>query len=284
MGRNSLKIEVAGICGQVNLENERLIPYLETSARNFLSEQEPDFIVDVVPVPLLDIGENCLLSAVSEGPVNARVVREGDRFSVLIEPNHNTPAQVPIRVGSIDVKRNRCRLNNYSEDLTRWLIVAFFRACAQFFLGRSKGFLLHAGGLAKHGKGYIFAGPSGSGKSTVVGLSNGFTVLSDDFICVKNQQDRYYAYGTPWHGDDKNESAEIEKIFFLRQDEVTRFERLSRGLAALETLGNIPANIFDSELQTNVLDIVCEITARVPCYVMHFSLNEPFWERIESLD
>jgi hypothetical protein len=237
-----------------------------------------------VPAPLPDINEQILLTAVSEASVDTRVVREGEIFTVLITLDHNTGASAPVRIGSIDVKRNRCQLDDYSEELTRLLIMAFFRTCVQLFLGRSNGFLLHASGLARHGKGYLFAGPSGSGKSTVIERSNGFMVLSDDLVCVRNHQDRYYACGTPWHGDDTNESAEIEKIFFLRQDETTRFERLSRGLATLETLGNIPSNIIDSELETRVLDIVCEITARVPCYLMHFSLNEPFWDTIESLD
>ena len=52
MCRGSLKIEVAGICGQLNLESNTLSSYLETNAKYFLSQRNPDFIVDVVPAPL----------------------------------------------------------------------------------------------------------------------------------------------------------------------------------------------------------------------------------------
>ncbi|MFC1529317.1 hypothetical protein ACFL6R_01240 [Gemmatimonadota bacterium] len=284
MSRHSLHIEVAGICGRVNLEQAGLASWMESSTRRFLSEREPDFIVDVVPAPLHDISESSLRTAVDEASVNTKVVKEDEVFSVFIELDHNRGTSSPVRIGAIDGYRNICRLDDYSEDLTRGLINAFFRTCVQFFLGRSKGFLLHAGGLVRQGTGYLFAGPSGSGKSTVVGQSNGMTVLSDDLVCVRNRHDRYYACGTPWHGEDGNESAEIEKVFFLRQDDETRFERLSRGRAILETLGNITTNIFDSELETAVLDTVCEITATIPCYLMHFSLSEPWWEMIESLD
>ena len=211
-------------------------------------------------------------------------MKEDAVFSVVIEPFSRRGASAPVRIGTIDAERNRCRFDDYSEDLTRGLITAFFRTCVQFYLGRSKGFMLHAAGLARQGKGYLFAGPSGSGKSTLAGRSNGMTVLSDDLVCVRKHHDRYVAWGTPWHGEDGNVSAGIEKIFFLRHDDETRFERLSQARATLETLANTPSNLFDSELDNTLLETVCEITAVIPCYTMNFSLDGPWWEMIESLD
>jgi hypothetical protein len=72
------------------------------------------------------------------------------------------------------------------------------------------------------GAGYLFVGQSGAGKSTIARLWLGerdVTVLSDDRVIVRKQDDRIWLYGTPWHGDEPLAAATsvpLTRGFFLR--------------------------------------------------------------------
>ncbi|MFH1776557.1 MAG: hypothetical protein ABH952_03240 [Candidatus Omnitrophota bacterium] len=160
----------------------------------------------------------------------------------------------------------------------------FFRSCLQLFLGRAGGFLIHACAVVRNNNAYIFAGPGGSGKSTVSRLSEKLDVLADDFVCIKKCENSFRAYGTPWYSNAAAKCAEIKKIFFLRQDTITRFKKLTHGEAATEILLNTYNNTFDKDIIGNMLGIIAGLTAKIPGYIMHFSLQEPLWDAIDTLE
>ena len=89
-------------------------------------------------------------------------------------------------------------------------------------LARGRGVLLHACGVCDDGRGMLFAGTSGAGKSTMASLweeREGVTVLSDDRVIVREREGRFWAYGTPWHGDARvlsPEAAPLEQIFLIQ--------------------------------------------------------------------
>lgn len=64
---------------------------------------------------------------------------------------------------------------------------------------------LHACGVVTPGgQGILFAGQSGDGKTTTARLWEaraGATILSDDRVVVRREDDGWWMYGTPWHGE-----------------------------------------------------------------------------------
>jgi hypothetical protein len=95
-------------------------------------------------------------------------------------------------------------------------------------LSQGRGALLHACAVSDNGRGFVFAGTSGAGKSTMADLwkkHEGVAILSDDRVIVREMEGRFWAYGTPWHGDVKlgsPERAPIDGIFVLRHGEENR--------------------------------------------------------------
>ena len=89
------------------------------------------------------------------------------------------------------------------------------------YLARERGIILHACGVERQAKGYLFAGESGAGKSTLARLwdqEKDVEVLSDDRTIVRKQDGEFRMYGTPWHGDapfGSPRGVRLEKIFFL---------------------------------------------------------------------
>lgn len=63
------------------------------------------------------------------------------------------------------------------------------------------GLLVHGVGLAHQGSGALFVGASGAGKSTLGGLcgSAGLTLLADELVAVRREEEGYWIEGTPWN-------------------------------------------------------------------------------------
>ncbi|MFH1772364.1 MAG: hypothetical protein ABH872_06070 [Candidatus Omnitrophota bacterium] len=115
-------------------------------------------------------------------------------------------------------------------------------------LSGGRGIMVHAAGIVRNNKAYLFAGASGAGKSTITSFfrkEKNTLILSDDRIIIRNKNRRLFAYGTPWHGEAKTYSpghAPLGGIFFLAKSPENRIRVLSSREAAcrLITAGFIP--------------------------------------------
>lgn len=90
-------------------------------------------------------------------------------------------------------------------------------------LSRGLGVEVHSAGVVlPGGRGWLFVGVSGAGKSTLSRLWRAepdVTVLSDERIILRRDDEGLWMYGTPWHGDGhiaEPGRARLERVFFLR--------------------------------------------------------------------
>ncbi|OPL17756.1 MAG: hypothetical protein AVO35_08835 [Candidatus Aegiribacteria sp. MLS_C] len=76
-------------------------------------------------------------------------------------------------------------------------------------LSRGLGLMVHACGLESGGRGLLFPGNSTHGKSTMASLwRDRARILNDDRIILREREGAIAMYGTPWHGDMSDVSAE----------------------------------------------------------------------------
>src|SRR5260221_10427022 len=71
-------------------------------------------------------------------------------------------------------------------------------------LARARGGLVQSFGLSVGGRGVLFLRTSGAGKSTTARprkARGGVTILSDDRIAIRKEQEGYRINGTPWHAE-----------------------------------------------------------------------------------
>ncbi len=217
-----------------------------------------------------------------KGFKGVRIAELGGRMSILVEVNTRAGWR-ECEAGIIDLGRKHCVFYDRSEALTHELIIAFLGTCYQFFLCGANGFLIHSSGVIKNGKAHIFAGPPGSGKSTMARLSEGLPVISDDFVCVKKVDGSYRAYATPWYGRDKNISAEIGRVFFIRHGRATSFEKLDPAESVMEILSNAYCTVLHGSLMRNVLELAAGLSGAAPSYRMSYFLQDPLWESLENV-
>ena len=145
-------------------------------------------------------------------------------------------------------------------------------------LALGEGVELHALGLADaDGSGYLFFGHSGAGKSTTARLwmaQPGVHLLSDDRIIIREHDEKFWMYGTPWHGDAGVASpgrAPLSAIYLLEQAPANELAPLSQSKAAAELFARafLP-HYLKSGIQFT-LSFLDQITRSVPCSVLRFT-------------
>jgi hypothetical protein len=145
-------------------------------------------------------------------------------------------------------------------------------------LALGEGVEVHALGLADHdGSGYLFLGHSGAGKSTTARLwmaQPGVHLLSDDRIILRKHDDKFWMYGTPWHGDAgvaSPERAQLSAIFLLEQAPTNDLTPLAPSKAAAELFARafVP-HYLPSGIQFS-LGFLDQLTRSVPCSILRFT-------------
>lgn len=147
-------------------------------------------------------------------------------------------------------------------------------------LSKKRGIIVHASGMEINGEGVLFMGKSGAGKSTITNifLTDGNNkVLNDDRIIIRNINNQFLIYGTPWHGDIKECSGQktpLKKIYFIKHGkenrvrELTSIEKVSRLIVFGFT------TLWDKEGMRFSLDFCSKISEAVPMYELEFLPDE----------
>lgn len=161
---------------------------------------------------------------------------------------------------------------------------SFLRFVYSLVLLKEPGFLVHASGLIKNEKGYIFPGKSGVGKTTITRLSPGATLLSDDIPLVKIG-DAPLIFGTPFWGDlavaGEKTSAPLAGIYFPVKDKKNYTERLKARQVFEKLLPNVVFFFKNAEFSKQLFNLCFDLATKVPGYELHFLPDFSFWGCID---
>jgi hypothetical protein len=194
-------------------------------------------------------------------------------------------------------------------DLTFQLL-----ALSMIFCGQAEaigGFLIH-GALAEiDGQGVILAGPSDVGKTTAsFRLPSPWQSLSDDCSLIVLDKDGNYRVhpwptwssflfggtGATWN---VQYSVPLKALFILSQNDENRLEPLGQGRAvcllteaaeqAWWALFALSSELEDGEkkkrqaMSLQRFNNICELTKKIPAYLLHISKQGSFWKEIEKV-
>jgi len=157
-------------------------------------------------------------------------------------------------------------------------------------LSLSRGALLHACGVSDKGRGLLFVGKSGAGKSTMAELwkhEEGVTILSDDRVIVREQEGRFWAYGTPWHGDAgfcSPESVPLDAMFVIRhggENSIMRLEEVRQVVSSL-LVRSFPT-FWNAEGMAFTLGFLERMSQGVPCYDLGFMPDKSIVQLVRSM-
>jgi len=167
-----------------------------------------------------------------------------------------------------------------------------FNAYLFYFLLNDIGIFIHSCGIAEGKYGYIFAGPGGSGKSTIGKLSFPRTVLCDDLILLrKNNNGKRRIFGTPFFGDLKcvNKSQSCRALYFIKKSNTNAVIPIRRMDAAAELIkeGVIGSFVSIAGIQdilscSKLFSSIVDLLEGVPCFKIKFKKDNSFWELING--
>lgn len=145
-------------------------------------------------------------------------------------------------------------------------------------LAQGRGVELHACAVAvdDYDNGLVFVGMSGAGKSTLARLWQkrvGITILSDDRVILLKKNDKYWVYGTPWHGDARVASARslpIDRIFVLQQAQKNELIMLNRFDAMTKLFMRSFPTYWDAAGMDFALHFLDQVSQSIPCHEFRF--------------
>jgi hypothetical protein len=156
-------------------------------------------------------------------------------------------------------------------------------------LARGRGLLMHACAVRDGDEGLLFAGTSGAGKSTMARLwrrHTGATLLSDDRVILRQHDDGFWIYGTPWHGDARAvspERAPLRRVFILGHGRGNRAARLSPIQASAALLVRSFPTYWDLPGMEWSLQLLARLSQAAPIYDFDFVPDEGAIEYVRGL-
>ena len=145
------------------------------------------------------------------------------------------------------------------------------------------GLMLHASGVAKNDRLYLFSGPSGYGKTTIAErLNDGGVPFTKEASCLFiDDALRVRAFSTPF-SDDKGTCVNVapqsvHAISFIEQAVEHSVTPLSIGAAAMAMLANVRSFFTLPFLLERLMATVASISEGVPCAKLRFSKAPSFW-------
>lgn len=258
----SLKIKIAGTCGEINTQNSDTHTYLKSKLIHFSSRQKRiDFEIEI---------DKKL--AHSSKQFHPHLTFQQGNFHIHPEKKSKTTS------GIIDLKNKRCQISEF-KDKSKLLHSVFL--CFALFLENSGRIILHASALYKDGKGYLFPGPANSGKSTILKQIKVFSPLAEEWVAVKKTGNDFFMWSLPYQ-DAQNKKKKVQKILFPKKGKALGSKRLESQDAVKRLLINCLFSTMHPEFVGSVLGRIVELAKRVDCYELEFPLGVWLDEEIEK--
>ncbi len=269
MPKETITAEIGQYSFSVTTDDRVLSAHLRQEFNSFLSEKKPYFVIAIIK------------PHVSAGAI---VVESGTEVTVVADNGSvrfYTQAEPELLLGTVETGARRGVFIHRHLETSLEYVMAFVRCVFQLFLSADGGALLHAAGIIKQGRGYLFPGPSGCGKTTITGLLPSATVLSDEFICLRKDNGRFLMFSTPWKNTGQG-CGVLSKIFFPKKAQGLRIQKVSRAHAIQEIMPNVLSSFSNEKIYEGILAFLSALTKETPCYELHFSLDSALWQEVEG--
>ncbi len=156
-------------------------------------------------------------------------------------------------------------------------------------LSKRNGFLLHASGVVREGKGLCFIGPSGAGKSTLLKLFGKKVerkyLLNDDRLALRSYGEAWRVFGTPWYGESRvacPNDADCAALFFIRHSGHNYLRKLSANEACRQLMAQGLIPLWDEGATSRVLDSFQGLIQKIPAFELGFLPDDRVIDLIEA--
>ena len=262
-----INIEIAGIFLSINLAEVNVLDILNPLYRLFLVKGNGQ-VTNELDIHIREDQPETLANDLHP---------ELEFTSNLISLNFQTGKLI------INIKSRSSTLFTSMDNLAIELEYSL-RILYAYFVLQYGGVLMHAAGIVRNGKGYVFCGPSGVGKSTVVKLSRNLPILNDDLIVIMpGKKDDWAVCATPFANPGqiiKNLIVPLQGIYLLEQSNEVLLEEISPGKSLAELIANVPVISGDIYRSDRLLATSVAVLRNIPFQKLRFRPDPSFWDLI----
>jgi hypothetical protein len=249
----------------------------------------------------LDARWGGFVAAVVEGPpcLELRVLRAGPPAWLALER-----AGEPYRIEAFDCagepgiasyhfalaregpRTFRVGLTDQAQEPAERVMDNVLRCLAARLAVDRGGFALHASGVLREGRAYLFAGPSGAGKSTAVRLAAPAPSLGDDFGLVVEAEGDFLAWALPFDNSERvagrptGGAFPVAGIFRLHRAAQTRVESPPPALAVASLMACAAFPWALPDLAERLLAQVARFVAAGRFRHLHLALGPDLWTHL----
>ena len=150
------------------------------------------------------------------------------------------------------------------------------------------GFAMHAAGVMRNGRAFVFAGPSRAGKTTAVSLSAPDRSLGDDFAIALPGDNGWRAPALPFDNSERCDPSSsaatypMAGIWRLHQAEAVRVERPAASVATASLMSCTAFPWVIPELVEALLEHVRDYVETGGFAHLHFTPNDDLWPWIST--
>ena len=136
--------------------------------------------------------------------------------------------------------------------------------------------MMHSSCVFDGEKGRLFSGFSGAGKSTISGLwvKSGATMINDDRVIIRHEQDAYYVYNTPMYYADVPKRTRLDAVYLIRHAPENKMTQRTGALAVTGIMAFSIQNNYDARFVQHHLTFFSEMCQSVPVYDLGFVPDE----------
>lgn len=153
------------------------------------------------------------------------------------------------------------------------------------FLPAFSAVMVHSSGLILDGKAALFLSPDEGGKSTVLECASDGVALCDDRNILRQEEDGFFVYGTPWGRiTNASQRARIGGIFLLEKAPDFELIRI-KPRDALQFLWDEHIHswrILPRNLRTRAFEVLYDACHQTPAYQMRFPKDYVDWGAIDA--
>lgn len=157
----------------------------------------------------------------------------------------------------------------------------FLRVTAAVIAFYTGGLMVHAAGVEREGKAYVFLGYSGAGKTTTARNSPNGSVLNDDLLVLYPSEDCWIAAATPFYNPTQNRPrpgcAPIAKMLYLVKDKEVYLEPTPQAQALAEMVACVPVLTVEPFYLKELLKRCQHLLSRIPYDRLHLLPDASYW-------
>lgn len=273
IGEETIQITIADFAISINGLSAKLKEKINERYEGFVGIPAQNLFTAKVGV-----GKDCFIPPTEEGMLNIQE-KDIDFKTYIISTDFSGFAEMEGRNGFIllarpeDVKFSVYAIENYLMRVFNILAI------------ESGGFFIHACGVVKDNKAYLFYGPSGSGKSAVASLSPDLGVLSDDMILIIPKEGDYLASSTPFWGSMSRALRtkgifSIKGCFHLVKSTETELKKIENIKAMTTLFSSSLFGAFNSKRSSKLFDNIKEFVKKKEVNELALPLKPVFWDLI----